>query len=94
MLRRLALASRAPRLNRLQATRRPLSTAVPPPPQAEPVVEAATALAAPGTYSKALSLFHWLVGLSIVGSVGAVRLFLGSYPSFLPPSPPFLQPTF
>lgn len=87
MLRRLALASRPARFNSTVLARRPLSTAVPPPPQAEPVVEAATALATPETYSKALSLFHWLAGLSIVGSVGAVRLFLGSYP------PPWLQPT-
>ncbi|GAB5032615.1 cytochrome b561 [Nannochloropsis oceanica] len=66
MLRRLALAHRTVHLNKL-VPRRNLSTA----PHAEPV-EAATALAGPETYSKALSLFHWLVGLSMMGSVGAV----------------------
>jgi hypothetical protein len=90
MLRRLALIPRA-RFNTVLAPRRPLSTAVPPP-QAEPVVEAATPLAGPETYSKVLSLFHWLVGLSIVGSVGAVRFLL--HPTHPPLSPPpFLQPT-
>jgi len=68
MLRRLALAHRTVHLNKL-VPRRNLSTA----PHAEPV-EAATALAGPETYSKALSLFHWLVGLSMMGSVGAVCL--------------------
>ncbi len=79
MLRRLALAPRAARLNTL-APRRNLSTA--PPSQAEPV-EAVTALAGPETYSKALSLFHWLVGLSMMGSVGAVRPFLDFHSPFL-----------
>lgn len=61
----------APRV-RSFVSRRPLSTAASsPPPPSEPGA-AGTILAGPIAYSKALSLFHWLVGFTMIGSVGAV----------------------
>ncbi|TFJ84892.1 hypothetical protein NSK_003924 [Nannochloropsis salina CCMP1776] len=68
MLHRISMAPRV----RSFVSRRPLSTAASsPPPPSEPGA-AGTILAGPIAYSKALSLFHWLVGFTMIGSVGAV----------------------
>jgi 1,2-dihydroxy-3-keto-5-methylthiopentene dioxygenase len=63
----------APRRPVLLVNRKPLSTAAPVAPTLPPVAPTPPPAAVePEAYSKALSLFHWAVGLSMIGSIGAV----------------------